>query len=489
MDILQMSFSASVLIVAVVIIRALTLHKLPKKMFLVLWGVVICRLLLPFSIPSRFSFYTGIDMAKRMFAERIAASFPVGMTGVPSVVNMPNPGDAIDLGASAASISPIEFVWLIGMCACAAFFITAYIKCRREFKMSLPVENDFVACWLRENNLRRTVQVQQSDRVKAPLTYGVFRPVVLLPKTTDWMDETRMRYILTHEFVHIRRFDTLTKLALAAAVCVHWFNPLVWVMYILVNRDIELSCDETVVRTFGETIKSAYALTLIGLEENKSRLTPLVNNFSKNAIEERIVSIMKIKKTSLVGIILALALVIGTTIVFATDATNTANVSSSGTPNNDSINSVTTTSTPTITAKPVSNSDWVWPVEGCYHVASLYGKRVHPITGTTEFSDHIAIARNGVEGATVYAALAGTVSKAEFDDEQGNYIVISHDGAIQTIYRHLSKLQVSAGNTVTAGDTIGTVGSTGKVTGACLSFCVYVNGTAVNPLDYLQKKS
>lgn len=99
-----------------------------------------------------------------------------------------------------------------------------------------------------------------------------------------------------------------------------WFNPFAWVMFALANRDIELSCDETVVRTFGETIKSAYALTLIGLEEKKSRLTPLVNNFSKNAIEERIVSIMKIKKTSLLGIFLAFTLVVGTVTVFATNA-------------------------------------------------------------------------------------------------------------------------------------------------------------------------
>lgn len=142
--------------------------------------------------------------------------------------------------------------------------------------------------------------------------------------------------------------------------------------------------------------------------------------------------------------------------------------------------------TPAITAKPVSNLDWVWPVEGCDTVTSAFGTRYHPITGTNEFNDHINIAGNGVEGAAVYAALAGTVSKAEFDDEQGNYIVISHDNGIETIYRHLGELQVSTGDPVAAGDTIGTVGATGKVTGACLAFCVYVDGKAVNSMDYLK---
>jgi beta-lactamase regulating signal transducer with metallopeptidase domain len=326
MDIFQMSLSASVLIVAVVIIRALALHKLPKKMFLVLWGVVICRLLIPFSIPFRFSFYTGIDIAKHIFAERTAVSFPLKMTSIPNMVNMPGTAEPMGVGAvgaSTISISPIEIVWLVGMCACALYFIAGYTKCRREFKTSLPVENDFVALWPREYPWRRPVQIRQSDRIKTPLTYGIFRPVVLLPKTTDWTDKTQLRYILTHEFVHIQRFDTLTKLLLASVLCLHWFNPLVWVMYVLANRDIELSCDETVVQAFGETTKSAYAMTLIGLEERKNRLTPLCNNFSQNAIEERIVSIMKMKKTSLIGMILALALVIGIPIIFATSA-NTA---------------------------------------------------------------------------------------------------------------------------------------------------------------------
>ena len=323
MDIFQMSLSASVLIVAVVMIRALTLHKLPKKTFLALWGVVVCRLLIPLSIPSRFSFYTGLDMVKHMFAEGTAIS---STTGIPNMTNMPDTREPMGVGASAAASIPLtEIVWLTGICACALFFIVAYIKCRREFKMSLPVESDFAARWLREHALRRPVQIRQSDRIKAPLTYGVFHPVVLLPKKTDWTDETKLRYILTHEFTHIRHFDTLAKLVLTTAVCVHWFNPFVWVMYVLANRDIELSCDETVVRTFGETMKSAYASMLVCMEETKSGLTPLVNHFSKNAIEERIVSIMKIKKTSVAGIIFALALVVSTTTVFTTNAAAAGN--------------------------------------------------------------------------------------------------------------------------------------------------------------------
>lgn len=323
MDIAQMSVSASVLIIALVLIRAFTLYKLPKKTFPILWSIVLCRLLIPFSITSRFSFQTGIELLKRMLTESKGANSPVGVSFITHIADFSDIGESVKTVTAAASVSPLELIWFVGMCACAVFFIVAYIKCRREFKTSLPVQNELAYCWLREHSLRRTVQIRQSDRIKAPMTYGVFRPVILLPKDTDWTDETRIRYILAHEFTHIRHFDTLAKLILTAALCVHWFNPLVWLMYVLANRDIELSCDETVVRTFGETTKSEYAQTLIELEEKKSRLTPLVSNFSKHTTEERINAIMKIKKTSLAGIILALVIVISVTTVFATNGSGT----------------------------------------------------------------------------------------------------------------------------------------------------------------------
>ena len=157
-------------------------------------------------------------------------------------------GKAVDDAVSVATPSalPVIIVWLTGMCACSLIFLIVYLKCYREFKTSLPARNDSTMRWLQEHELRRTVQIRQSDRIQAPLTYGVFRPVILLPKSINWTDEAGLKAILTHEFTHVRRFDSLAKLVLTAAVCVHWFNPLVWVMYALANRDIELACDEAV---------------------------------------------------------------------------------------------------------------------------------------------------------------------------------------------------------------------------------------------------
>ncbi len=323
MEILKMSLSASVFIVAIVIIRSLTLHRLPKTTFLALWAVALCRLLIPLAVPSRFSIFTLVEMLKTHFSATdttVTVRVPINIVTAAGTIN------PLLAKTASVSIAPLMVVWLIGLSACALFFLVTHLRWRREYQTALPVDNAFVRAWQRSHPTRRKVEIRQSDRIAAPLAYGILRPVILLPRATDWTHETRLEYILTHELVHIQRFDTLTKLLLVAAVCVHWFNPLVWGMYVLANRDIELSCDEAVVRTFGETMKSSYALTLIGLEEKRSGMIPLVNDFSKNSIEERIVSIMKMKKASIITVVAAAVIVTGATAGFATTAeSNTGN--------------------------------------------------------------------------------------------------------------------------------------------------------------------
>jgi len=212
------------------------------------------------------------------------------------------------------------WIWGIGLSLLAMYFTVAYMRCRSRFMTSQPVKNAFAAQWLAGHRCGRTVTIRQSGEIKAPLTYGVIRPVILMPAGTDWEGTKELQYVLTHEYVHIRRFDGVTKLLLTAALCIHWFNPLVWVMYTLANRDIELSCDERVVRLLGEAIKSAYALALIGMEEKKSGLAPLCSHFSKNAIEERIEAIMKMKKVTAFSLAAACAVVVVMGSAFATSA-------------------------------------------------------------------------------------------------------------------------------------------------------------------------
>ena len=313
MSLLQMSFAGGILILAVIVIRALAINMLPKKAFNALWGISVVRLMVPFSIQSVFSVYSLMGSHAPGNGSQTIRVLPIGASGqaIPLTSSVLNAANAV---------STWTIVWAAGVLVCAVFFSLAYWKCWKEFQTSLPVGNDFTENWLCVHQQRRRISIRQSGRFSAPLTYGVLYPVILMPTSTKWENTDSLEYVLAHEYVHIRRFDSIRKLVLIVVLCVHWFNPLVWVMYVLANRDIELSCDEAVVRLFGENAKAAYARALISMEETRSGLTPLCNNFSKNGIEERIIAIMKIKRTTVFSFIMTGLIVAGTATMFATSA-------------------------------------------------------------------------------------------------------------------------------------------------------------------------
>ena len=340
MNILSMSLSATFIILAVVAVRAFFIHKLPKKTFMVLWGIAVCRLMIPLSIPFRLNILNILDVMRQALHKKAAVStaapFAQAINDAVSVITPERVTDTIVPGvtqtaapSTAAASAGVGlpwffYLWLAGFCVFALYFLITHLCCKNVYKTALPVESSYVRQWLYEHPLRRRVYIRKSDRIKAPLTYGILRPVVLLPSSTDWRDETGLSYVLAHEYAHIRRFDTLFKWILAAMLSVHWFNPFAWLMYVFANRDIELSCDETVVRSHGEKVKSLYALTLLGLEEKRGHFMSLCSNFSKNSVEERVVSIMKMKKYSLSSIFTAFILVAGVIMIFATTKAATA---------------------------------------------------------------------------------------------------------------------------------------------------------------------
>ena len=321
MSLLQMSFLGTVIILLIVVLRAVLINRLPKKTFLILWWIALIRLLVPFSIKSVTSIYS---LLQSIYSDINPVRTAQTTTFLPIHGNMTEIANGLSeaMVQRTESISILSVIWLAGLLLCFGFFAVSYIKCYREFRFSLPVENDILEAWKEKHPLKRSLSIRQTETIAAPLSYGVIRPVILMPKNTEWKNIYQLRYVLEHEYVHIRRLDMLTKLIMIAAVCIHWFNPLVWVMYILFNRDLELSCDETVVRRFGMDIKSVYATALISMEEKKSGLTPLCNSFSKNAIEERIRAIMKIKKTSKFAVMISAVLVICVTGGFATSASS-----------------------------------------------------------------------------------------------------------------------------------------------------------------------
>ena len=316
MTLLEMSAAGAVLVGVTVLVRALILHRLPKGTLLLLWWLALARFLLPFSLPSPVSAYTLLGEASAVVSQTETAVF----TGVPAPLPEALPAVAEEPTPVHAPVPVLPLVWAAGAVGCALFFAVTAARCGKAFRSALPVERREVRDWLAAHPLRRRVQVRSSDRISAPLTYGLLRPVILLPENFAFQDGRLTGYVLTHEWVHIRRLDSLTKRLIIAAACLHWWNPMVWVLYVLFNRDLELSCDETVVRLHGAGTRADYARALIRMEEYKNGPAPFCSSFNRNAMEERILAIMKMKKWTARAAAASAATVFAVGVLFATSA-------------------------------------------------------------------------------------------------------------------------------------------------------------------------
>ena len=301
---LEISLQGTAMIIGVIILRAVFVNRMPKTVFVTLWELVILRLLLPFgtsvaqnndihiTAPSVTPAYDGVIIAGQT-------------TSHPAANVMPSPaqvGHRVDI---------IAVIWGIGAIACAVYLLWNYVRCRREFGSAIPLKSPFVTDWQSRQRTKRVITVKVTDAISSPMTYGLLRPVILLPKNIDIQNTSQLRYILMHEYVHIKKLDGLLKAVSSAAVCVHWFNPLVWAMHNLLCRDIELRCDESVLKELGIDFRADYARTIIQLEEQRSGFLPVGSGFARNPAKERIVAIMKYSdKTSVSAFILTIVLVI-----------------------------------------------------------------------------------------------------------------------------------------------------------------------------------
>nr|WP_326125657.1 M23/M56 family metallopeptidase [uncultured Oscillibacter sp.] len=309
MTLLERGLAGAALILAVALLRGAVGRALPRRVFGVLWWVAVLRLLLPWELPSRLSVYN-------FFAGAPQAAAPPPAGGAVTVRLLPGAAPTVPVspvaGAPLPAVSPWTLVWLAGTALLAVWLAAAYLRCLRKFRTSLPAEGGYISRWRAEHP---RVSVRVSDRISGPLAYGLFHPVILLPRGMDRGDETALAHILTHEYEHIRHLDGLTKLVLAGTLCVHWWNPAVWLMAVLASRDLELACDEAVVRRLGDP--AAYARTLLAMEEARAGLCP---RFAQSPIEERIKAMMKKKRVPALLTACALLLAVCVTTAFATSA-------------------------------------------------------------------------------------------------------------------------------------------------------------------------
>ena len=290
--ILNMSLTASVAIVFVLLLRLL-LKKAPKVISYALWGVVLIRLLCPVSIESGLSLFGLFDTPTAHMTERTSAVeyIPSNIvhTEYPEVV-LPVPGigeaitEALPQGEEQLRADPMEapmsiatYVWMGGILVMATYGIVTYLRLRRKLQTASP---------LREN-------IWLADGIESPFVMGLIRPKIYLPSA---MEEREQSYIILHEQHHIRRLDHIVKALAFVALCIHWFNPLVWVAFILSGKDMEMSCDEAVVRKLGTEIRADYSASLLSLATGKRIIAGMPLAFGEGNTKGRIRNLANWKK-------------------------------------------------------------------------------------------------------------------------------------------------------------------------------------------------
>lgn len=329
-QLLENAVLGTVVILVAALLRLVLKNKLPPEAWLALWVVCLLRLLTPAAPGSVLSVYALPVLPEAPAAGEPARAPPAadGPTPAPGgapqygppAVTLPVPSDPIPTpSAPAPDEPPVEAevnwaavlgaVWLLGAAVTAVRQALSWQKTRRLVRGAVLVAADDP----RYAALPKGVRLREGPVQGAPLTFGVVRPTVVL---TPGLSGAALEYVLTHEGVHAQRRDNLWHYVTAAALAIHWWNPAVRLLAGLLRRDLELSCDRAVLRRLGADRRREYAETLLSLS-TKAEGPPFCRAFGLKQVEERIVAIMKYKKTSICAIVLSLALVFLVTAAFA----------------------------------------------------------------------------------------------------------------------------------------------------------------------------
>lgn len=308
-QLLQNAAYGTAMILAVALLRRTLKDRLVPAARLALWAVCLFRLLTPAAPESVLSLWGLSRLFDTQKQPAAPAPSPSAAVPVPSLS-----GAAIPTLQPAPGISwetVLLAVWLIAGAALAARYAVSWRHTRRAVACAVPLDRGDP----RYASLPKCARLREGPMEGAPLTFGVVRPtVVLLPG----LDGAELDCVLAHEGVHAARRDNLWHYAMAAALVVHWWNPAVWLMSRLLRWDVELSCDRAALKKLGADRRADYANALVSLATQRPG-PAFCQTFGRKAAEERILSIMKFKKTSVIGVIFTLALVLAVTVAFASE--------------------------------------------------------------------------------------------------------------------------------------------------------------------------
>ena len=298
MKAVSLSIIACLLILAVLVLRVI-FRKAPRWVFCVLWGLVALRLVCPISLESSFSLVPE-SIGSGALVEELA-DYYVGDTWIiedssiyydAAVFNGREPVLAEDgsyyvvaaydqLGAPRTienTVVPIlGWIWVVGIAAMLIYFWNSYWQLKQRVAMAVPLQGN----------------IKQSEQIDTPFVLGFFRPVIYVPKK---MAEEDLEYVIAHEKAHIRRKDHWWKPIGFLILSVYWFNPLLWVAYVFLCKDIELACDEKVIRSMSSQERQDYSLALLNCSMKRYHITACPLSFGEVSVKERVKSVMSYKK-------------------------------------------------------------------------------------------------------------------------------------------------------------------------------------------------
>lgn len=296
----NMSFQAGIVICVVLLVRAVfSFAKVPKKFAYVLWMLPFLRLICPWSVESVFSLIP--KQAEQVSTRQIQSAVfymdsMIGNTDLTQIEGNSMQENVMTVTANhthtaSAGVMLAGTIWILGMLLLFLYSVISYWKLKGKLVGSICMKGN----------------IYFADHIETPFVLGVLKPVIYVPSDMEKQD---LSYVIAHEQTHIHRKDYLIKIAAFFVTCVYWFNPFVWIAYLYMGKDMEMSCDEAVMQKLGTDCKAAYANTLLELTAGRKRISGIPLAFGEGNTKDRIKNIMKYKKPWIAGIIFAVAILI-----------------------------------------------------------------------------------------------------------------------------------------------------------------------------------
>ena len=304
LKIINMSISASWLIFAVLILR-LVLKKAPKWVNVLLWGIVAIRLICPFSFESALSLIPSAETFPKKIISGPSFDVQSGITPVDNRIN-DYLGDRYFEGVTVPAnngntiMTILTIVWTIGILLLVAYTVISYWRLHREIDTAVRYKDN----------------IFQSENVSSPFVLGLIKPRIYLPFKLDGQD---MEHVVAHEQAHIRRKDHWWKPLGFLLLTIHWFNPLMWLAYVLLCRDIELACDEKVIKGLSNEQRADYTQALVACSVNRRMIAACPLTFGEVGVKERVKSVMNYKKPAFWVIIISVIVCVGVAVCFLTN--------------------------------------------------------------------------------------------------------------------------------------------------------------------------